>query len=672
MRSIGGIPLLFCSVYFLTFLLAYLHAVENPCTNLNAISEIVNQNHYLQYLVDSQPITDYYNAYVTITEDVDFKTMLPSKVNSTLIKGLLQSDSKTFYIVKNVSQILYELDPEAPSQNITLIGLSNTKDISVLKKVASNYFYDPRVESVKLNVNNRVLRSNEALEDNEMNMQSDYIITTKLVKQDFKVINHTAYVSVVPFVVNNLLHFSLLDTNSTTLPMTSYNHTFGIFRYRYPSKFIQNEPIYDVNGEIIGQQDILHDEAEQIQLPTIQDSSKLQKIVSVRILNVERVSMGDIDETSNTAFVVDFIVTLLNQGSLKVVRYRVTTTSEHDIVSPFTVEEVFAKVVMPSVSSTKTLPLGGKLALSRTGALYLSINVAYEQKKAFENYFNNKFVLDISEGSVVPFVFKISADTGDVIDVLNFGSNLKSTTNYANDIDVRGNSIALVGTTIDYVEESTSADLKNLQSFYSVLTNGALFSGYFDQSVFLDRDSVVLSPKTKDDLRFIAQAIAFSIDKDTMKFNVGGGVIDYEKPWYFNGRLSLVQVQNVTTNVVYNMQVGYDGSNQVKVLRRATAVSGKKGNEPEVLNAGLSMHGPTSEPPKEPTDDKFRSVASGFWQVDCEPLNVKLSDALHILFYTMIGITGVIFITIVGIYGSYGIYLCIKGRKSREYERLVY
>ncbi|KAG2386821.1 hypothetical protein C9374_001856 [Naegleria lovaniensis] len=672
-HNIWGKLFITASVVLVMSLVLFHHRVNGiqTCSNLNAVAESVNSKDYIQYIVDQHPIDEYYTAYVSRNEDVDYNTMNVSRASSWVMSTLLQSDSDT-YIIAN--------DTLLPYSNVTFVGLSNVITTNYLVQVNSDYTYHSDIETMGVSSSPIVqVDTSNILSDNQLETvaaskslkTSDFPIVKD---NDVKVvtINHTAFVSIVPFLSQQSVNFAILDINSTTLPVPSFNQTLGAFSFAFPSDLIVNEPIYDVNGTVIGQQNHASPSAVSIEsLPSVQDSTNLQKLISVRMLSLQVAEPEKFGSKVN----IEAVVTLVTQGSLKFIRYNIQTDSDNTQLSVVTAKPIAARVIMPKVDANN-LPLGAKI-LFKKDVLYTLMTISRNQQKAFENLHGIPLDFDPSQ-DVAPFLLVININTGAVATVTNLGKKLlKTSRNYATDFTFSGeDDIMVVGNSEDITYESGVEEYKNVQSFYVYYShNSVVASGYFGNSLFIKRDTTFINPSSDANLRFIALATSFSIDQVKGKFVVGGYVTDFAQPWISNGRLSLIQFNTTSMDIeiLYNMQVAYDGSNQVRIVRNAIKKNPNiKGGNPAVFNAALSMHGPTTAPPANPLDDKFRNVASGFWQMDCEPINYELATGLTYAFYVVFSVVTFIMIVIVISFSAYGFYLCIKDcRKGDEYSKLI-
>ncbi|KAF0984675.1 hypothetical protein FDP41_000574 [Naegleria fowleri] len=661
------------AVMMLSLFLLHHHQVSGiqTCTNLNAVAEAVNSKDYIQYIVDQQPIDEYYTAYVSRNEDVDYNTMNVSRSSSWVMSTLLQSDSDTYIIAD---------DTLLPYPNVTFVGISNVITTKYLVQVNSDYKYHSDIETMGVVASSPIVQldTSNILSDNQLETvaASKSLKTSDfpILKDDVKVvtINHTAFVSIVPFLSKQSVNFAILDINSTTLPVPSYNQTLGAFSFVFPSDLIINEPIYDINGTVIGQQNHLSPSAVSIEsIPSVQDSTNLQKLISVRILSLQVVEPEKFGSKVN----IDAVVTLVTQGSLKFIRYNIQTDSDNTQPSTVTAKPVAARVIMPKVDANN-LPLGAKI-LFKKDVLYTLMTISRDQQKAFENLHGVKLDFDPSQ-DVAPFLLIVNINTGAVATATNLGKKLlKTSRNYATDFAFSGeDDVIIVGNSEDITYESGVEEYKNVQSFYVYYShNSVVAAGYFGNSLFIKRDTTFIHPASEANLRFIALATSFAIDQVKGKFVVGGYVTDFAQPWLSNGRLSLVQFNttSLSIEILYNMQVAYDGSNQVRIIRNAIKQNPNvKGGNPAVFNAALSMHGPTTPPPANPIDDKFRNVASGFWQMDCEPINYELANDLTYAFYAVFSVVVFIMAVIVITCSAYGFYLCIKDcRKGDEYSKLI-
>ena len=616
------------------------------CSNLNAIAEVVSSKNYTQYLVDQQPVNEYFTVYASRDVNVDYNTMNISSSGGKVVLSLLQSDSNTYTVVnQNMGLFLTDLDSKVEDRNVTFVGVSNVIRTTFLKNVDKDYKYKNDIET--------------AVAPKYMPLTDGPSIIT---------INHTAIVTIVPTVlqVDGSLRFAILDANSTTLPLQSYNDTLGIFAYQFPTNIIPKEPYYNANGTILGYQDNTLPASAQINdLPSQADSSNLQKVINVRLLGATVEKPEQLGSNIN----LDFVVTLLNQGSLKLIRYNVATSTENNIETPISVKQTMASLIMPRVDADN-LSLGAKVNIQGSN-LYMLITISKDQRAAFEKFHGIKLDFDASQ-DVAPFLITIDLESGKMSTPINLSKKLvKTSKNYATDLDIRGDEIIIVGNTEDITAESTVDQIKNVQSFWVHISGDNLNSGYFGDNLFNEHDKTVFNPTSTASLRFVAYATSFSIDKVSGKFVVGGSVTDFSQPWILNGRLSLLQFNSTsgTSDLIYNLQMGYEGSNQVRIVRRATKDNANvKGGNDEVINAGMSMHGPTTAPPVNPIDDKFRNVAAGFWQVDCEPINYELAQVLTYVFYAVFAVITAIMAFIIVFFSSYGIYLCIKDRMGGDEE----
>ncbi|EFC50672.1 hypothetical protein NAEGRDRAFT_77701 [Naegleria gruberi] len=625
------------------------------CSNLNAVAEDVQERDYIQYIVDQQPINQYFTTFVSRAQKVaNYDTMTFSNATSSVFLTLLQSDSVT---KKIANQTLF------PFPEVTYIGISNPISTFYSLSVPTDYKYKSDIETMAFRPSVQTVK----IDTNKVLSNSENIFVGDEIK--YQKINHTAFISVVPFISGNAFGFGILDANSTSIPTINYNDTLGAFTYVFPSEFIKNEPIYDVNGTVIGVQT---PSVDIDSIPSLEDSTSLQKVINVRISNLV---VENPDEVGSK-LTFDCTLSLLNQGSVKLIGFSVSTTTPVSGISPkATLTQKFAKVIVPRVESTNSLPLGAKMIIDGSVAYFL-VSLSREQQKGFEAFHQTTLDFEQSQ-AITPFLIIVQISTGQVVKSINLGKNLiKTSVNYATDFDVRGENIVVVGNTEDITYESTIEQYKNVIPFYTFVSKGVVAqSGYFSD-MFIKRDMVFIT-QNESQLRFIANAVSFSIDQSTNKFTVGGYVTDFNQPWLTNGRLVLSQVNATEITNLYKMQVAYENSNQVKVLRRAVVdeTFGKKNSgNVEILNAALSMHGPTTPPPKVVTDDKFRNVATGFWQIDCEPINEQLAIILTDVFYAVFALIAFIMVVIILTFSSYGIYLCIRDykRDSEESQRLIH
>lgn len=387
------------------------------------------------------------------------------------------------------------------------------------------------------------------------------------------------------------------------------------------------EPIYDSHGQIVDHQEIAKEEAQWIDT----DADQLQ--LQVRALHFK--------EPAKT---IDFVVLIQTQESLKLVKYRINEDRSWT--------NVWAKLVVPRVRDIFVgAPLGGVLDVTEDNRdIFVTIPVHKSQKNAVAVHLGRDidFPEDVEQ---VPFLLKFNTDSGSLV----FAHNLSKQLNVANSritlTDIKENHMILSGNAYEgettrpfFVRITLDPDTRNIVSKVD--------------AAFLD-NVITEDEKSEGDMQFMAMSIAFSIDGSTDRFVVGGKVFDNSHPYRYQGRLALVSIggQDASeTDVIYRMRVGERGSNAVQIIRRSVRTDGG-------LFLGLMLDMPTTPPPADPVDDKFRNTHIGFWNVDCQLQDEKLEKAVTIGFFSFFGIMTSLLIVVVSTYSAIAIVRFIKSRQ---------
>lgn len=403
------------------------------------------------------------------------------------------------------------------------------------------------------------------------------------------------------------------------------------YLFRYPLNVHEpdyEEPIYDSHGQVVGHQETAKEEAQWID--TDADQFQLQ----VRALR-----------SKEPAKTIDFLVLIQTQESLKLVKYRINEDRSWT--------NIWAKLVVPRVRDVFVgAALGGILDVTEDNRdIFVTIPVHKSQKNAVAVHLGRD--IDFPDGAEqVPFLLKFDTDSGSLVFVHNLSKQLNVANSHITLTDIKENHLILSGNSYEegettrpfFVRVTLDPDTRTIVSKVD--------------AAFLDH-VVTEDERIAGDMQFTAMSIAFSIGGSTDRFVVGGKVFDSSHPYRYQGRLALMSIGGEDTSkaeVIYRMRVGERGSNAVQIIRRSVRTDGG-------LFLGLMLDLPTTPPPADPVDDKFRNTHIGFWNVDCQLQDEKLEKAVTIGFFSFFGIMTSLLIVVVTTYSAIAIVRFIRSRQ---------
>jgi hypothetical protein len=591
------------------------------CSALNAVVEVSYGGHYRQYLQDARPLSDVVSLFVQHTNNVDFNNMHVNEKSSFLARAVLivpnqeVFDGKVTQMVideKSAQRFLQPADANVDTiaKHSVLFGISNVIQIPD--------FYDKDKRAAFTIVNVLVPTPNN--------------------------------VSSINFVV--------VDGDGSA---SNVNDTFGAVMYQ-PSTAEEN--IYDKNGTVVGKQDKSDLLAGNVNMTTIDyDSISHQKILATRLLSAKK---------SDKSVVVDFVVLLNSQDSIKLTSYQVTATQVGKMSPVVDTKILWQNVIIPRVN---TVTSRGAIIQVDNNQIYIAASLTPDQKAAILAV--HGITLEFSENQKsASFLLRVDPATGKVTFATNLAiSSVPHTLTdegYPADLVVNNNTVYVASNTIDIPTHTSTEPTAALQSYVTrVIFNGdqAFKVVQSLSSIIDDRDRKGKSEEDIKKLRFVAYSVAFSMDGNKDKVLAGGSVGDYTTPWAIGGRLGLLSLNpdpKGAANLIYGLEVGYSGSNAVKIAKRAAVPSGG-----HVVQLGLLLSGPTTKAPPNPVDDKFRNVKAGFWLTDCSPPDFKIQQAFTILFYVLFGVIAFSMLTAVITFTVKGIYMYRKGRETEETRSLL-
>lgn len=384
---------------------------------------------------------------------------------------------------------------------------------------------------------------------------------------------------------------------------------------------------------------------------------------------------------NNPTSEVKFAALIANKGSLKLVKY---TAQLEESNAKIVQIDVAKKLVVPFVIDAETeKPTGGLLHISKTNnAIYVVTHINKDQYNAFKTLHSvdTPVTFGWPEGKKkIPVFMKFNPETlrVELIDSLPLDYSTSHDKFTAASMDVRNDHVIVVGNTHNDFYARNAED--NQLSWFSRIQ--------FKEQDVLDRQGGFLDEGVNEKgHRFIANAVSFSAENgNENKFVVGGKSGSYLASFQYSGKVFLVeilpapkQLKEVETGksqykVWYNMEVGEDGSNAVKMIRRISRVQ-KEGTQDEMLILGNEMGAPTTAPPEDESRDTTRGVKAGVWVLDCAESSWLLELIVTTGFFIYFALCAVILSFTIIFYSSVAMYKYImkklKKKSVPQYEKM--
>jgi hypothetical protein len=609
----------------LALLLLCLAAIAQAqnCSSLNAVVDVHYEGHYKQYIQDSRPLSDVKTLFVQHAFNVDFGNMNINEQTSFLGRAILKVPNQEVFNGRTTELALdgklsktflqpSDAAPKTVDQQSVLFGLSNIIGVKDL------YTGDRKDASIA-------------------------IVTTLVPTATEKV---------------DSINFAVIDGDDS---YSNVNYTFGAISFQASDK---DEPIYDVNGAVVENQDKKDILAAAVNYTSIDfESISHQKIVASRLLTATKKDVNSVD--------VDIVALVNTQDSIKLVRYEATATRTMDRAPVITVNKTpFHIVLVPRV---KTVPSNGAIIQVFGDQIFVAAALSKDQKAAFKTVHGIDLEFTDSQKRS-PFLLKINSADGKVLSATNLAISSVphsiADDGFPADFDIKDGAVLAVSNTIDIPTYTTRAADASLQSFITRVTFDAAGTPTKTvQSLIKLIDERARKGKSKEDIeniRFVAYSVAFALDGNADRALIGGSVGSYKEFYSTGGRLVLTSFNaDPKGDAVsgYDLEVGYSGSNAVRIIRRAATSNG------EFAQIANFLGGPTSAPPANPVDDKFRGVKCGFWLVDCSPPDAKLQQIFTILFYVIFGVVCFAMTTAIIGFTIKGVYEHRKGKKEADERR---
>jgi hypothetical protein len=614
------------NVLLAVLLVCVAHVYALNCSALSAVVEVQHAGTYTQYLQDVWPLSDVKTLFVEHATTRDLKgDMHIERQDSFLGRAWLVVPNQEVFngkitehaISSDVAKTLLQpqgVEIKQLNQQSVLFGVSNAIRVPGLYKDGDNKPKDGTIAIVNV-------------------------------------------LTPAPNTTVDSINFLIVDAEDS---IANNNATFGAITYKASATA---EDYYNVDGQVVGQQDKTQWNATNVSYDALDFSSvSHQKIIATRLLSANVTAFSTIS--------VDFIVLVNTQDSVKLVRYQVTAVQSEKKASAPTIvssQEIFSTVIVPRVES---LPSAGAVIQVYGNEIYIAASVMKLQSKAFKTLHNIDLEFDTTQKSS-SFLFRVNVADGKILWATNVAiSSVPHTVadaGFPAEIAVQDGQALVVSNTFDVPTRTNvgvDASLKSYISHISFSVAGVLNKSVQSLNGLIDeRAKKGKSKEDVDNLRFVAYSVAFPMDNAPGRALVGGTVGGHLSFWNTAGRLVLTRFSEdpkADAGTVYDLEVGYSGSNAVRIVRRVAS------GDSYLMQLGLYFNGPTSQPPANIADDKFRSVSAAFWLVNCDAQNFKMEQAFTIVFYTVFGIVCFSLVSAVIGFTIKGIYEYRKGKEERR------
>jgi len=655
------------------FVLAHITNAKNngQCKALNAVAQFRAESFYQQYLGDLQPVIAPSGAVYQSTNlqilhiqtmdmtslelkprntrvlrvDMGSKATSTNIITDTLLSTMAAEEGpKTYPLVWSISNVVnveYDLLANANGDSV-----SDVQDVN--DEEDNTHFINSKILKTENAVDLSVDASSDASSDAAAAASSSSLVHVIAGYTASSVLKpcgeHTGYAHVL---------FMFFDSQTETIK--NLNGTFGVHKFTYP--FNQGEEkIYNENGVVLGDQPTGFEQS-MVNLTDIRSVAQASQDNTVR-LRVISVASIDARAKASPSFATQYVALVTTQGSTKLVRYNVKSQG-HTVVSR---DVVFKTILIPRVDSSDEFNfiennnLGARIELSTDGeSVFAVATLNKRQIAAFKAVHNVEVAFSESQEDAVLFI-KIDIATGKVILVENLSIQLTLKTAFATSMDVKESHVLVAGNSDNFAFNGIISEAQ--VPFVSMVdTISGVAKTY----------QLPGTPKNFNaNQRFVAYAGAFSLNTLVVgsTITLGGSIVRYDSPYAADGRLFLIELpsQNNTAsmedlmnvdqhNQLYNLRVGYSGSNTVTLIKRAllkVPIDTERYKIREDYLLGCIFDAPTTAPPtKKVKALKFRTAHSGLWQVDCEQENMNVRKGFVAVFYTAFSVNAAIMLVVI-------------------------